>query len=295
MTSHATCPDCPPPKKKPTAKKAPSKRPGVFMTGLEMAQMHADGKTVSEIASRNHVTLRWVHHLVQQATGMSPTQYRLANGWLDSRVLSPHVVLRVRAAYRADPKATNGALAERTGISPTGVARVLAVTPLVEPRLGHEPPMDLGVTAEELIRLYVEDELSTVELGERFNADPSTIARHLKRAGIKLRRKGGALAFPLEEAVRLYREEEYTPTMLARRFGVSAGAIVWQLDKVGAYQPRSRRLPSDEALLREYEASRVTQKDLAKRYTVSAATITRHLNAAKRDRADAATSTRASA
>lgn len=285
------------PKKQPGKKRTTRRNPAprvrkepkitrAFITGREMAERHADGKSIAEIAERNQITTGRVCQMVRAATGMSPSEYRLANGWV-TRLLSPQTAARVRAAYRADPRATNIALAQRAGASPAAVAQVLASLPEPVHRTAGEPAMDLGVTTEELIALYVDERLNTVQLGERLGADPSTVARHLKRAGIQLRRKGGALAFPLAEAIRLYTNQQYTPAMLARRYNVTTDTIVWQLDKAGVYEVYrdSAHVPlSNLALLEMFERDKPTVRAIAERYGVSTATVTRRLARAREER-----------
>lgn len=82
-------------------------------------------------------------------------------------------------------------LAAWFGVDPSTVGeRLKAAGVQMRPRGGGDRAATrkvLAVSDDELARLYVEDELSTVELGDRFACSPTLVRRRLKAAGVQMR------------------------------------------------------------------------------------------------------------
>lgn len=158
-------------------------------TGLEMAELYVSGATGPEIAALYRLTPGRVTQLVKSATGKTPSEMRVEAGGV--LVSAPHVVEAVMAAYRADPQAPVSTLAKRAGTYDALVHSVFAAQdpPVVRTDVRRRDKVVPLPTSDELVRLYVEDELSTVDLAARFGVSPKPVARRLKAAGVQLKRR----------------------------------------------------------------------------------------------------------
>jgi transcriptional regulator of aromatic amino acid metabolism len=92
----------------------------------------------------------------------------------------------------------------------------------------------------ELCDLYTTGQ-STTALAQRYGCSPTTIAKHLRDAGVTLR-CSRFLPIPIDEAAlrRMYLEERLPIVMLATHFGVSSSTIRNKRRRYGI-PPRLRR------------------------------------------------------
>ena len=120
----------------------------------------------------------------------------------------------------------------------------------------------LKLNINEIVRLYFEEELSLVEVGERVGVSSDTIMKRLWAAGYKCRKRGGSrhpskmkgsymfTAFDLTEIKRLYCEEGRSGDDIAFQFNCCGATIRNHLKRQGI----QLRTPTEaQALRRNHE------------------------------------------
>ena len=155
-----------------------------------------------------------------------------------------------------------------------------------------------------IIDMYVNQHLGSTEIGNRLNANESTILKRLKDNGIKIRdhseRNSGknnpSYRDDLDDniIIDLYINEKLSISKIAAKLNSSNNTISKRLKNNGikirsfSEQQSGKNnvsyrddIPSSQALLEEYEASSITQKELAKKYNCSIWTIFDRLKKAR--------------
>jgi len=102
-------------------------------------------------------------------------------------------------------------------------------------------PHNLALPYNQLCSAYMAGQ-STISLAQRYNCSPTTIARHLRLCGIRLRPARFA-PLQIEEAAlrRLYLDERWPIAAIAAHFGVCASTIGNQRQRYGIpIRPRYR-------------------------------------------------------
>ena len=136
------------------------------------------------------------------------------------------------------------------------------------------------LTSEEeayIVRCYLEDEtLTLTELAKEMERCRVTIARVLKRNGVKIREPKYLEVKEREEILRKFYEEKISMSELARCYAVNVSTIHKIVRKNKAYEKSWNVLSQDfrEKIVREYMENDVTHADLARRYNYSRSNIT---------------------
>lgn len=146
--------------------------------------------------------------------------------------------------------------------------------------------MSRGVSPEELRRLYQQERLSTVELGERFGVSSRSVRGWLRQLGItprpqSERRRRHRPPTPAELR-RGYVADGLTPGQLATRYGVSASTVSrWLKDAGISRRPPGRRshAPAGEELRWLYQVEGLSTAQIGQCYGVSQQTAYRWVRA----------------
>lgn len=228
-----------------------AKRPpiGDIITDSEVVSLYVDyGLSLGDIAARLHCTESRIAQIIKRSTGMTPAQNRTAAGWVSPRI-PPWTSRRITQVYRAHPHWTARLIAREADVPVGTVTHVLEVAVLANAEPGDRKRRvlhaRLPVADTELVRLYVEERHTTVELGARFGVDPKTVGRHLQHLNVTLRPQGGG-APPLpngvtvEDVRRLYIDEHLSIRSIGTRFNISPRQVSTAL-KEGGHTPRSRK------------------------------------------------------
>jgi transposase len=144
-----------------------------------------------------------------------------------------------------------------------------------------------GVSPEELRRLYQQERLSTVEIGERFGVSGRSVRGWLRQLGIpprpqSQRRRRHRPPNP-GELRRGYIADGLTPAQLATRYGVSASTVTrWLQDAGIPRRPPGRRshAPAGEELRWLYQVEGLSTTQIGQCYGVSQQTAYRWVRAA---------------
>jgi transposase-like protein len=162
-----------------------------------------------------------------RSVGVVPTSGRLT--LLARRVL---VDGYVRRGLSAD------ALAGELGCSSQKVRDDLRRHGLtLRPTAQSAPGLD-AIGEDGLRSLYVEEGLTLVEIAERVGCSPGAVGKRLRRAGVKMRPRGGPARPPDESDVverlrELYVEQGLSVLEVARRFGRSRDWVITRLERFG--------------------------------------------------------------
>lgn len=220
----------------PKSATRPDKRPliGDIITPAEVVSLYVDnGLSLGDIAGRLHCTEGRIGQIIKRTTGMTPAQNRAAAGWVSPRI-PPWTSRRIEQVYRAHPDWPAPLIAREANVPAATVNHVLHAAVLTETESRQRKTRLLSarlpVADDELVRLYVNERHTTVELGARFGVDPKTVGRHLQRLNVTLRPKGGG-APPLPEGVtledirRLYVDDRLSLTTVAERLNINPNRV----------------------------------------------------------------------
>lgn len=110
-------------------------------------------------------------------------------------------------------------------------------------------PPKVHIDRSTLVELYVNQRLSSKELGERIGVSQQAARNYLQRYGIETRTPGAALSLKLDEEMvrRLYCEEKLTMQDVSERMQCSYGSIQKCIRRLGV-------VPASKGLRRLYKA-----------------------------------------
>src|SRR5581483_6669996 len=101
-------------------------------------------------------------------------------------------------------------------------------------------PRRLLLPCDELCASYLAGQ-TTLVLARRYTCSPTTIASHLRRCGVELRRaRFAAIAIDAATLRRMYLDERWPVSAIAAHFGVSASTVGNKRRRYGI-APRPRR------------------------------------------------------
>lgn len=86
---------------------------------------------------------------------------------------------------------------------------------------------------KEIKRLYIEERLSTTQIGEKFGVNSDTINRRLKKQRVKVRHKNTRDDLDDKEIKRLYIEEGLSTVQIGKKLGTTDPTISKRLKKQG--------------------------------------------------------------
>ena len=164
------------------------RKPTIFrpdVTDEEICQRVLEGRSGGQIAAEFGFTQSVVSQRVRRHTGMAPKDYRVANGWPNSRV--PPAVAEEAARLYEDEWLTAADIAERLGIgtnSASDCLRLHGIDP-EKRRRAFPPEIELSLCAR-----YRAGE-NCVALGKEHGVNEKTIRMILERHGIQRRLPGG--------------------------------------------------------------------------------------------------------
>jgi biotin operon repressor len=113
--------------------------------------------------------------------------------------------------------------------------------------------MDQGAIAR-MVRLYEEDRWAAARIGDELDISETTVFRHLRAAGIRIRKNREREIYLDEDELRqMYIEESLSTRQIARRLGVSANVVTYSLRRFKIpIRPACRVPESLEVRLRRY-------------------------------------------
>ncbi|MBQ3946819.1 MAG: hypothetical protein II670_14630 [Alphaproteobacteria bacterium] len=132
---------------------------------------------------------------------------------------------------------------------------------------------------EEIKKLYIEEELSTYQIGEKFGVYHSTINKRLKKQGIKVQDKRIRNDLDDEEIKKLYIEEGLSTYQIGEKFGVSDSTIGRRLKKQGVkvQDKNIRNDLDDEEIKNLYIKDGLSTYQIGEKFGVSDVTISNRL------------------
>jgi hypothetical protein len=99
-------------------------------------------------------------------------------------------------------------------------------------------PKRIDYDTEQLRRLYCDDGLSLEEVAARVGLGTSnSVARHLRQAGVEIRRNRRAKGWPIADICRMYWEQGKTSEEVGSAFGLSATHVRRILNANGGARP----------------------------------------------------------
>jgi hypothetical protein len=105
----------------------------------------------------------------------------------------------------------------------------------------------------EIVRLYVEEELSTTLIGKAIGKNRKSVWLELRRAGVTLRNPGRVAKLPdIEELERLYVDERLTSVQIAKMFNCVPSSVIHQMRHYQVpTRPRGKGNKRDSSQCRE--------------------------------------------
>lgn len=218
------------------------------LTLLAVIDLYVEqGLSAADIGARAERSASLVSKAIKAGTRLAGMELRRRAGWLGGNT-PPHVPAQVHALYQQHRDWTLNDIAAHLGISASTVSLALEAVGVDEAqrqaRGVENTRKNLTVTDTELVRLYTEEHLTTVELGQHLSIDPSTVARRLRDLHVPLRPKGGGRhrldsGHTHEDLSRMYLTEGLTLGAIGERVGASAARVRLLLDDAGV----TTRLP----------------------------------------------------
>jgi Homeodomain-like domain len=116
----------------------------------------------------------------------------------------------------------------------------------------------IALDSEEIVRLYVEEHVSSPAIAARVGCGEGIIYRVLEESGVPRRARRARV--PIQEAVQLYVQEGWPASRISEKFGVSRDTVARYLREAGvplrsgteARQPSGRRPCANSVVFRAY-------------------------------------------
>lgn len=140
-----------------------------------------------------------------------------------------------------------------------------------------------GLTIAEMVRLYVEEHLTTGQIADIAGMSSGTVWSRLRDAGVTFRQRGNPPKLDPEDLRRWYVDEGQSTLEIAKRTGMSTSGVTAAMERAGiARRPlEAAELPiDDDQLARLYVDERLDDDDIASTYGVAPWTVRRRLRAA---------------
>ncbi len=136
---------------------------------------------------------------------------------------------------------------------------------------------------DELVRLYVDEQLSTSQIALRVGKSSGVVWARLRDAGVQFRKRGNAPKLDPEDLRRWYVEEGQSTLDIAQHTGMSTSGVTAALERAGiARRPleASELGLTDAELARLYLDERVDDDEIGRRYGVATWTVRQRLRTA---------------
>lgn len=136
---------------------------------------------------------------------------------------------------------------------------------------------------EELVRLYVDEELSTSQIARLVGKSSGAVWARLRDAGVEFRQRGNAPRLDPADLRRWYVEEGQSTLDIARHTGMSTSGVTAALERAGIDRRplEASELQLDDAeLARLYLDDRVDDDEIGRRHDVPTWTVRQRLRAA---------------
>lgn len=140
-----------------------------------------------------------------------------------------------------------------------------------------------GLTVAEMVRLYVQEHLTTGQIADIAGMSSGAVWARLRDAGVTFRQRGTPPKLDPEDLRRWYVDEGQSTVEIARRTSMSTTGVTAAMERAGiARRPlEAAQLPiDDDELARLYVDERIDHDDIARAYGVAPWTVRRRLRAA---------------
>lgn len=136
---------------------------------------------------------------------------------------------------------------------------------------------------DELVRLYVDEELSTSQIARLVGKSSGVVWARLRDAGVQFRQRGNAPRLDPDDLHRWYVTERQSTLDIARRTGMSTSGVTSALERAGIDRrplEASELDLNDAELARLYLDERIDDDEIGRRYCVPKWTVRQRLRAA---------------
>lgn len=162
-------------------------------------------------------------------------------------------------------------IAERTAVSEAYIVKVLQKKGLKGRKRDCAPKIEAAVLRD----LYVERQLTTVEIGKVYGIKATTVSGYLKRLGIRVR--GNKRSVDNAAIAMAYVTEKKSVSAIAKEWKCSCTVIKKRLEDMGLYQGRRQKQIPGEEVEKLYRDEGYSLVDLAKRYDCCEGTVAKYL------------------
>lgn len=140
-----------------------------------------------------------------------------------------------------------------------------------------------NLTVAQMVRLYVNDHLTTGQIAEIAGMSSGAVWARLRDAGVTFRQRGNPPKLDPDDLRRWYVEEGQSTVEIARHTGMSTSGVTAAMERAGiARRPlKAAELPLDhDELARLYVDDRIDDDEIARTFGVAPWTVRQRLRAA---------------